>query len=129
MFGRPTVMFAVGRNSKKAEIAARLINFLLCDPEAALILGRTRGVPLVDAQYQLLVQEKKLPELELRAYEQIKKQKLAGNIALPSPLFEHARMQKFMREVFETIAYGKTSDQDAATRLIADGNALLRRIK
>ncbi|MBT9504478.1 MAG: carbohydrate ABC transporter substrate-binding protein [Burkholderiaceae bacterium] len=129
MFGRPTVMFAVGRNSKKAEIAARLINFLLCDPEAALILSRTRGVPLVDAQYQLLVKEKKLPELELRAYEQIKKQKLAGNIALPSPLFEHARMQKFMREVFETIAYGKTSDQDAATRLIADGNALLRRIK
>ncbi|MBT9458455.1 MAG: carbohydrate ABC transporter substrate-binding protein [Burkholderiaceae bacterium] len=129
MFGRPTVMFAVGRNSKKAEIAARLINFLLCDPEAALILGRTRGVPLVDAQYQLLVKEKKLPELELRAYEQIRRQKLAGNIALPSPLFEHARMQKFMREVFETIAYGKTSDQDAATRLIADGNALLRRIK
>jgi len=129
MFGRPTVMFAVGRNSKKAEIAARLINFLLCDPEAALILGRTRGVPLVDAQFQLLVKEKKLHELELRAYEQIKKQKLAGNIALPSPLFEHARMQKFMREVFETIAYGKTSDQDAATRLIADGNALLRRIK
>ncbi|WP_208114906.1 ABC transporter substrate-binding protein [Roseateles toxinivorans] len=129
MFGRPTVMFALGRNSKKAEIAAKLINFLLCDPEAALILGRTRGVPLVDAQYQLLVKEKKLPELELRAYEQIKKQKLAGNIALPSPLFEHARMQKFMREVFETIAYGKTSDQDAATRLIEDGNALLRRIK
>nr|WP_316639484.1 ABC transporter substrate-binding protein [uncultured Roseateles sp.] len=129
MFGRPTVMFAVGRNSKKAEIAARLINFLLCDPEAALILGRTRGVPLVDAQFQLLVKEKKLPELELRAYEQIKKQKLAGNIALPSPLFEHARMQKFMREVFETVAYGKTSDQDAATRLIEDGNALLRRIK
>jgi len=129
MFGRPTVMFAVGRNSKKAEIAARLINFLLCDPEAALILGRTRGVPLVDSQFQLLVKEKKLPELELRAYEQIKKQKLAGNIALPSPLFEHARMQKFMREVFETVAYGKTSDQDAATRLIEDGNALLRRIK
>lgn len=129
MFGRPTVMLAVGRNSKKAEIAARLINFLLCDPEAALILGRTRGVPLVDSQFQLLVKEKKLPELELRAYEQIKKQKLAGNIALPSPLFEHARMQKFMREVFETVAYGKTSDQDAATRLIEDGNALLRRIK
>jgi oligogalacturonide transport system substrate-binding protein len=26
---------------------------------------------------------------------------------LPSPLFEHARLQKFMREVFETVAYGK----------------------
>ena len=54
---------------------------------------------------------------------------MAGRIELPSPLFEHARMQKFMREVFETVAYGKTTDAEAAKRLVEEGNALLRRIK
>jgi len=33
-----------------------------------------------------------------------------------------------MREVFETIAYNKTTDAEAARRLVAEGNALLQRI-
>ncbi|MCV2354283.1 ABC transporter substrate-binding protein [Paucibacter sp. B2R-40] len=129
MFGRPSLMFAVGRNSKKAELAARFINFLLTDPEAARILGKTRGVPGAQSQFDLLVRENALPPLELQAHAQIQAQKQAGRIELPSPLFEHARMQKFMREVFETVAYGKTTDAEAAKRLVEEGNALLRRIK
>ncbi len=66
---------------------------------------------------------------ELKAYLQIKKLKDAGKIDLPSPLFENARFNKFMREVFETVAYGKISEQEAATRLVEDGNKLLLRIK
>ena len=34
-----------------------------------------------------------------------------------------------MREVFETVAYGKASATDAAARLIQEGNALLKRIQ
>ena len=33
-----------------------------------------------------------------------------------------------MREVFETVAYDKTTDEAAASRLVDEGNALLRRI-
>ena len=129
MFGRPTLMFAVGRNTKQAETAARLVNYLTTDPEAALILGRTRGVPAVQRQRQVLMDAKKLPALELQAHEQISAQRRAGRIPLPAPLFEHARLQRFMREVFETVAYGKTSDEDAAQRLIKEGQAMLQRIK
>ena len=129
MFGRPTLMFTVGRNSKHPEMAARFVNFMLTDPEAAQILGRTRGLPSAEAPFKTLLDAKKIPPLELAAFEQIKVQKAAGNIELPSPLFEHARLNKFMREVFETVAYGKTTDQDAATRLVNEGNALLKRIK
>ena len=129
MFGRPSLMLAVGRNTKKPELAARFVNYLLTDPQAARIFGRTRGVPAAQSQYQALLGEKKLTLLEQNAFQQIKTQKTAGNIERPSPLFEHPRMQRFMREVFETVAYGKTSDQDAAVRLIDEGNALLRRIK
>jgi oligogalacturonide transport system substrate-binding protein len=129
MFGRPTLMYAVGRNSKQAELAARLIAFLTTDTEAASLLGRTRGIPAARNAMDLLVRERKIPPLELSAHQQILAQKQAGAIPLPSPLFEHARMQKFMREVFETIAYGKTTDVQAAHRLVDEGNSLLRRIR
>ena len=129
MFGRPTLMFAVGKKSKNPELAAKFLNYLLTDTEAAGILGVTRGVPSADSQFRALARTDSLQGTELKAFLQIKKQKDAGKIDLPSPLFENARFNKFMREVFETVAYGKTTDQEAAKRLIQDGNALLARIK
>jgi oligogalacturonide transport system substrate-binding protein len=129
MFGRPTLMYAVGRNSRQPELAARFINFLLTDTEAAQILGRTRGLPAARSSFELLHKAGKLPPLELAAYEQIKAQRQAGRVPMPSPLFEHARLHKFMREVFETVAYRKTTAEAAAKRLVDEGNALLNRIK
>ena len=129
MFGRPSLMFAVSKKSKNPEIAAKFLNFMLTDPEAAAILGLTRGVPSSDSQFRALARTDTLQGTELKAFLQIKKQKDAGKIDLPSPLFENARFNKFMRDVFETVAYGKTTDQEAAKRLVEEGNALLQRIK
>jgi oligogalacturonide transport system substrate-binding protein len=70
-----------------------------------------------------------VPPLELAAYEQIRAQRAAGRLARPAPLFEHARLHKFMREVFETVAYRKSTADAAARRLVDEGNALLNRIK
>ncbi len=128
LFGRPTVMYAVGRSSAQAEWAARLMNFLLCDPEAAKLLGRTRGLPSARSALEVLKAQGGLPPLELAAHEQIRAQREAGRLRRPAPLFEHARFLKFMREVFETVAYAKTTDQDAARRLVREGNALLHRL-
>ena len=129
MFGRPTLMYAVGRNCRQPELATRFINHLLTDPEAARLLGRTRGVPAAREPLQALLNSQQVPALELQAHQMIQKQKSAGRIDLPAPLFEHARLHKFMREVFETVAYKKSNDADAAVRLVAEGGALLKRIK
>jgi oligogalacturonide transport system substrate-binding protein len=122
-------MLAMGRNCKQPELAARFINFLLTDPQAAAILGKTRGVPAARVPLELLVQSNRLPSMELAAHKQISAQRIAGRVPVPAPLFEHARLHKFMREVFETIAYGKISEREAVRRLVDDGNALLKRIK
>lgn len=129
IFGRPAVMLAVSRRSRRAEDAARLVDFLLTDPEAARALGRTRGLPVARDPRALMLAEKRLPPLELQAAHAVQAERSAGRIRLPSPLFEHARLQKFMREVFETVAYGKADAASAAQRLVAQGNALLQRIK
>ncbi|MBI5721845.1 MAG: carbohydrate ABC transporter substrate-binding protein [Burkholderiales bacterium] len=129
IFGRPALMFAVGRHCRRPELAARFVEFLLVDPEAARLLGRTRGLPVARAPLALLREAGQLPPLELAAHAQIALQREAGRIPLPAPLFEHPRLHKFMREVFETVAYGKTSAADAARRLRVDGQALLQRLK
>ena len=97
LFGRPTVMYAVGRSSEQTELAARLMNFLLCDPEAAEVLGRTRGLPSAKSALAVLKAQGGLPPLELAAHEQIRAQREAGRLRRPAPLFEHARFLKFMR--------------------------------
>ncbi len=129
LFGRPTLMYAVGRNSKQPELAARFVNYLLTSPEAALLLGRTRGAPAAKTPLKVLMDRQLLPPLELQAHQMIQALKADGRIDLPAPLFEHARLHKFMREVFETVAYGKSNDIDAARRLVDEGGSLLRRIK
>lgn len=129
IFGRPALMFAVSKKTKQPEIAAKFLNFMVTDPEAIAILGLTRGVPSADSQFRAMVRTDALQGTELKAFLQIKKQKDTGKIDTPSPLFENARFNKFMRDVFETVAYGKTSDQEAAKRLVEEGNALLQRIK
>ena len=129
LFGRPTLMYAAGRSSTQPELAAQLMNFLLCDPEAAKILGRTRGLPSARSSLAVLQASGGLPPLELAAHDQIQAQRTAGRLRRPAPLFEHARFLKFMREVFETVAYRKTSAEAAAARLVDQGNALLQRIK
>ncbi|WKB53806.1 ABC transporter substrate-binding protein [Eleftheria terrae] len=129
VFGRPSLMFAVSKNSKHPAAAAKLLNFLLTDPEAARVLGLSRGVPASDSQFHTLVKENRIEPTELKAYLQIKKLKDAGQIQLPSPLLEHARVHKFLREVFESVSYNKVSDEDAARRLVEEGNSMLRRIR
>ena len=130
MFGRPSLMYAVGRNSKQAGLAAALVNHLLTDAEAAQLLGRTRGVPIARGPFQALLGSGQLPALERQAHEQIQLQRRSAvGITLPNRLFEHPRLHRFMREVFETVAYAKSSDAEAARRLLDEGNALLRRIK
>ncbi len=129
IFGRPALMFAVGRHCKQPAIAARFVEFLLTDPEAVRLLGRTRGLPSARGAFDILKAEGQVPPLEQQAFEQIRAQREAGRIPLPAPLFEHPRLHKFMREVFELVAYRKTSDADAAQRLVKGGQALLQRLK
>lgn len=130
MFGRPSLMFALGRNTAQAELAADLVKHLLVDEQATKALGRTRGVPIAKVAFDGLVNAKALPPLELQAHEQIQKQRRDTlGITLPNSLFEHARLHRFMREVFETVAYGKATDQEAARRLVDEGNAMLKRIR
>lgn len=124
-FGRPSMMFAVSKNSKNAELAAKFVNFLTTDAEAIKILGTVRGAPVSKTQMDVLLKDKKFTDLELKAMKQIQ----SAKIDIPSPLMEHNRIQQWVREVFEKAALGKISEQEAAKMLVDETNAQLRRLR
>ena len=44
-YAKPAMMFSIAQRSSHKQAAARLINFLVNDPEAGTILGMSRGLP------------------------------------------------------------------------------------
>ncbi len=128
MFGRPTLMYAVSRNSREPDVAARFVNYMTTSAKAHEVLGRTRGLPGTRKAFATVQASGKASPLELAAFEQIANVRRSGRLSRPSPLFEHARMHRFMREIFERVAYRKVSDAEAAQRLVHEGQALIQRI-
>jgi oligogalacturonide transport system substrate-binding protein len=120
-FGRPSLMFAVSKNSKNPRIAAKFINFMLTDPAAVKVLGDSRGIPLAKSAFELLDKENKFTALDKIAYNQFKKAKIDA----PSAFFEHAKIQALVREIFEQVSMGKITDAQAVERLTTETNKVL----
>lgn len=124
-FGRPAMMLAVSKNSKNAAMAAKFVNWMLTDLEAAKILGTSRGAPMSKTQLDYLIKSNAFTPLELKAMKQIQ----SAKIDIPSPLMEHNRIQQWVREVFEKIALGKITEAEGAKLLVEETNAQLRRLR
>ena len=98
---------------------------MLNDPAAIMILGDSRGVPMSSIGYNTLVKENKFNAVDKKAIDQIRKAK----IDIPSPYFEHNRIQELVRSIFEGVSLGQLSDDEAANRLINETNQALRSLK
>lgn len=128
IFGRPAMLLSASPRCRHPELAARFISFMLADAQAAQLLGQVRGVPAARSALAAITRDKPLPALEGKAWQQIQGFREAGRIEAPSPYFEDARFRKFLRDVFERVAYQKIDASEAARRLRVEGQALLNRI-
>lgn len=122
---RPAFMYAVSKKSQYPETAAKFIRFLLTDADAVRIQGTTRGIPATRTGYTLLMKDKKISAVQLKIRSYIQKNKPP----LPSPWFEHVRIQDHIRGVFLDYESGKTDEEAAAHRLLEDTNEILRCIQ
>lgn len=124
MFRKPAMMFAISKNSKHPKAAATLLNFLLNDPEAIKILGTSRGIPASKTAEALLTKENLIDPKLAAAHELIVK----GEAPAISPYFEHFKLQDLYEESLEELAYNKISVEEAAGKIINDGNRILKRL-
>jgi len=126
-FSRPSFIYSISKNSKHPEAAAKFLNYLLATPEAARIVGMTRGAPATKIQFDTLVKEGLIHPTLSKAMDRID-EIYAGNPVPPaSAWFEHARVIDPIKRAVEQVSYG-TSPEQAADRVIAEVGEALRRM-
>lgn len=68
---KPASMYAISKNTKEPEAAARLLDFLLNNKEMALLQKTEKGIPISDSAFEVLEQEGLLDDLAVSANNQI----------------------------------------------------------
>ena len=108
---RPSVQFVIGANTEYPEqSAAKLIDFLLHDPEAIRVCGTNRGIPSTNTGLAN-VEFDEASQIVLD-YEATVEQHLADAPVMP-PSAAGAIEAKFT-EIYEQVQYGEMSPTDAA---------------
>lgn len=124
-FARPAQLLAIRRDCPYPDIAVKFVNFMLTDPDAARILGTSRGIPSSRTGAEILNKYKLIEPYEKIAHEQIN----SSYIDFPSPLFESPEIRDFLLDVFGQVIEGKLDDKKAAELLINDGGRILAKIR
>ena len=114
---KPSMLFAINKDTEHPEAAADVLNFLLNDPEGAKLLGTTRGVPVSKSGLKALEEE----GLEGLEYEGTKL--VLDNMGLGfGPYFEHTRLKDIYQETIDKLGFGEL-DVDAAAKFMYESVA------
>lgn len=122
---KPSMMFAINRDTPEAEAAALLVNFMLNDPEGVAILGARRGVPASRAAEQVLAANGGLDPLALAGQRQVESLPRAIHL---SGYFEHARVRDGFNDILEKQGYGRLTPEQAGMAFNREINAILHRV-
>ena len=116
VYKKPSMVFSISKNSRNPQAAAEIVNCLLNDPEAVLILGDTRGLPASAVALKTLTDAGKLsPEL-------IAATEIVATSTGPavSPVNEHPAVRDAFQSAIEEFAYGQVTAEEAAAMIIKD---------
>jgi oligogalacturonide transport system substrate-binding protein len=122
---RPSQIFAVNKNSKKTKEAAKLLNWLLNDKEAVIILGDVRGTPASKSALKVLQDAGKIDPNIAKATD-IALKTSGGPV---NGITSNAELGKVRLDVAQKLAYKKVTPEQAADELINSMNAKLKELK
>lgn len=124
VYRKPSMTFALSKNSKNPEAAAQILNCLLNEPEGIEKMGDTRGLPASKAA-AVQLDAAGMVDPTLKAANDIV---MAGTGPTVSPFNEHPEVRDIFQSTLEEYAYGQISAEDAAAVIIDDVNAVLEGI-
>ncbi len=121
VYRKPSMTFALSKNSKQPKAAAEILNCLLNEPEGIIPMGTTRGLPSSQAAMTLLTSKGEI-DPTLKAANDIV---MASSGPGVSPYNEDPQVRDTFQSTLEEFAYGELNATDAASIIIADINARL----
>lgn len=114
-FVKPSLLFAINGETKYPKQSALFLNYLLNDPEAAKILGTTRGIPSSKAAIAALKESD--PKLEEDIAYQATMQINNCKPTLESPYMDNSEMRKAYDTAVQSVSYGTATTEQAAKTL------------
>jgi multiple sugar transport system substrate-binding protein len=123
-WARASTYWAGSRASDNPDAVAAFINFLVNDPEAAEILGVDRGLPSnLDARAALEAGATDEAIKKTIAFENRVSPKF-GEPPAPPPQ-GHSGLRNKLRDIAESVTYGRATPQDAAKQFFAEAQSAL----
>lgn len=122
---KPSLLYAVSKDTKYPDEAAAFLNFLLNDEECAEILGTTRGIPSSHSAEKRLESSGKLIGLAQECDELLEN---VDTVTI-SPYMELAQMKDFYNTAIEKVSYGKTDTSAAAHEMYISITEYLEKIR
>ena len=122
---KPSQMMSVSSKSKAPEDAAKLINYMVTDPEGVKFLGIERGVPCSAAARAVLA-----PEVDALGKMQIDYVAALTKIAVPlppPPPKGAGEIENLLKRVADSVAFGKSSIKEGAQQFHTEAVAVLAR--
>lgn len=110
---KPSMGFAVSKNSEHPEEAAEFLNWMYTDPEAIEILGTERGVPSNTVAHDQLVADDQLTEQDIAVEDLLA---TADTVAM-SPYYEEPNVRDAYLNAFEKFLYGEVTAEECAEEM------------
>lgn len=122
---KPSMLYAISKNTEHPKEAALLLNFILNDEEAAKIQGFDRGVPSSSTALKALKGDNQLSGLQYEA----NKDDNNVNEILISPYYENTLIQSICLDALNKVAYGKSTPEVCAKEIYDSLNKTLDSIR
>ncbi|RDG37347.1 ABC transporter substrate-binding protein [Streptomyces corynorhini] len=121
---KPSMFIGAGANTSHPAEAARLIDFMVNDKEAAKILGATRGIPVNESIRRDVVPGLEGFDTTVAAYQS----SVEGTLDAPPqapPAGDSALQNTFTRD-YDQVSFGRMSPREAAENYVTEAKAELR---
>jgi oligogalacturonide transport system substrate-binding protein len=124
---KPSMLFSISKNSKHPKEAAKLLNFLLNDPEGVKAMGTVRGLPAANENAMKILEEAgQVDEISKAANDFV--QETEG--VMESPYYEMSQVVEAYKSAFNKFTMGQTKDSKVAAKEIIDNTkAVIEEIK
>lgn len=113
---KPSMGFAISKDTKNPEEVAKFLNWMLTDPEAVEIMGTQRGIPANQAGYEILVEKGLLTGATVDAYNK----HIDVEATIMHPFYEYTDVKDLYEGAGEAVVFGTMTPQEAAEKVIKE---------
>ncbi|MCQ2490354.1 MAG: ABC transporter substrate-binding protein [Ruminococcus sp.] len=122
---KPSVLYAVSKDTEYPDEAAAFMDFMLSDPECAAVLGTSRGIPVSYRAEEALEASGLLSGIACDSDELLSE---LDTVTI-SPYMELPRVKELCNSAIEKISYGRSDTADAAKELYTSVEEYLKKVK